>query len=328
MLLELPHGKSLNLGSPIPIMGIVNVTPDSFSDGGVYATRDAAIEHGVSLAAQGAAILDIGGESTRPGHVAVAADQELSRVIPVIAGLHGRVAAPISVDTMKARVAAAAIEAGASIVNDVWGLQYDREMARVVADTGAGVVLMHNRTSIDPELDIVADILAFLARSIEIALAAGVERRRILIDPGFGFGKTKAQNLEAIRRLRELTVLGCPILLGVSLQVDFRGRDRPEDPGGANGGFDRRRHRRRRQRRGGLKGSRRGRACRGHAGAERDRGRAAGLERELNVASGPVVEASLGLGGYIGDVAGSFIHALRSLCDAPEVACGARRRSI
>jgi dihydropteroate synthase len=214
--LELPNGKSVNVGSPIPIMGIVNVTPDSFSDGGAYATSDAAIEHGVSLAAQGAAVLDIGGESTRPGAVAVAADEELSRVIPVIAGLHGRVAAPISIDTMKARVAAAAIEAGASIVNDVWGLQYDREMARVVADTGAAVVLMHNRTSIDPELDIVADVLGFLVRSIDVALAAGVERRRLLIDPGFGFGKTKAQNLELVRRLRELTVLGCPILLGVS----------------------------------------------------------------------------------------------------------------
>jgi dihydropteroate synthase len=221
LLLELPHSKSVNLGSPIPIMGIVNVTPDSFSDGGAYATRDAAVEHGISLAAQGAAILDIGGESTRPGAVAVAADEELSRVIPVIAGLHGRVATPISVDTMKARVAAAAIEAGASIVNDVWGLQYDREMARVVADTGAAVVLMHNRTSVDPELDIVADVLAFLVRSIDLALAAGVADHRLLIDPGFGFGKTKAQNLELVRRLRELTVLGCPILLGVSRKSTF-----------------------------------------------------------------------------------------------------------
>lgn len=221
MLIDLPHGKSLNLSSPIAIMGIVNVTPDSFSDGGVYATTAAAVEHGVRLAAEGAGILDIGGESTRPGAVAVAADEELSRVIPVIAGLRGRVAPPISVDTMKARVAAAAIEAGASIVNDVWGLQHDREMARVVADTGAAVVLMHNRASVEPELDIVADILAFLVRSIEIALAAGVVRGKLLVDPGFGFGKTKAQNLEVVRRLRELTVLGCPILLGVSRKSTF-----------------------------------------------------------------------------------------------------------
>jgi dihydropteroate synthase len=221
LLLELPHGKSLTIGSPIPIMGIVNVTPDSFSDGGVYSSTAAAVEHGASLEAQGAAILDIGGESTRPGATPVAADDELSRVIPVIAALRTRITAPISIDTMKARVAAAAIQAGASIVNDVWGLQHDREMARVVADTGAAAILMHNRESVDPELDIIADILGFLSRSIDIALAAGIERRRLSIDPGFGFGKTKAQNLELVRRLRELTVLGCPILLGVSRKSTF-----------------------------------------------------------------------------------------------------------
>jgi dihydropteroate synthase len=221
LLLELPHGKSLTIGSPIPIMGIVNVTPDSFSDGGVYSSTAAAVEHGASLEAQGAAILDIGGESTRPGATPVAADDELSRVIPVIAALRTRITAPISIDTMKARVAAAAIQAGASIVNDVWGLQHDREMARVVADTGAAAILMHNRESVDPELDIIADILGFLSRSIDIALAAGIERRRLSIDPGFGFGKTKAQNLELVRRLRELTALGCPILLGVSRKSTF-----------------------------------------------------------------------------------------------------------
>jgi dihydropteroate synthase len=221
LLLELPHGKSLTIGSPIPIMGIVNVTPDSFSDGGVYSSIAAAVEHGASLEAQGAAILDIGGESTRPGATPVAADDELLRVIPVIAALRERVTAPISIDTMKARVAAVAIQAGASIVNDVWGLQHDREMVRVVADTGAAAVLMHNRESVDPELDIIADVLGFLSRSIDIALAAGIERRRLSIDPGFGFGKTKAQNLELVRRLRELTVLGCPILLGVSRKSTF-----------------------------------------------------------------------------------------------------------
>jgi dihydropteroate synthase len=221
LLLNLPHGKSVKIGSPIPIMGIVNVTPDSFSDGGVHATTAAAVEHGASLEAEGAAILDIGGESTRPGATAVGEEEELSRVIPVIAALHGRVAIPISIDTMKARVAAAAIEAGASIVNDVWGFQRDREMARVVADTGAAAVLMHNRASVDPELDVMADILGFLSRSIDIALAAGIERGRLWIDPGFGFGKNKAQNLESVRRLRELTVLSCPILLGVSRKSTF-----------------------------------------------------------------------------------------------------------
>ncbi len=215
-MLSLPHGKTLILGSPIPLMGIVNVTPDSFSDGGAFATAAAAAEHGERLAADGAAMLDVGGESTRPGASAVAIEEELSRVIPVIADLCRRVAPPISVDTTKAGVAAAALAAGASVVNDVWGFQRDPEMARVVADTGAMAVLMHNRASVDPELDIVADILAFLSRSIDMALAAGVAHERLLIDPGFGFGKTAAQNLELIRRLRELAVLGCPVLLGVS----------------------------------------------------------------------------------------------------------------
>jgi dihydropteroate synthase len=216
LILSLPHGKTLTLGSPIPVMGIVNVTPDSFSDGGVFASVDAAVAHGERLAAEGAAILDIGGESSRPGASAVAQEEEISRVIPVIAELGRRVAPPISVDTMKARVAAAALGAGASIVNDVWGFQRDREMARVVADSGAAAVLMHNRQTVDPGLDIVADILDFLSRSIDIALAAGVARERLLIDPGFGFGKTPAQNLEAVRRLPVFAALGCPILLGVS----------------------------------------------------------------------------------------------------------------
>jgi dihydropteroate synthase len=216
LTLFLSHGKSLGLGSPIPVMGVVNATPDSFSDGDAFASADEAAAHGERLAAEGAAIVDVGGESTRPGADAVAADEEMSRVLPVIAALRGRVDVPISVDTSKARVAAAALKAGASIVNDVWGFQRDSEMARVVADSGAAAALMHNRASVDPELDIVADILAFLSRSIEIALAAGVAEERLLVDPGFGFGKTPAQNLQLIRRLRELAALGRPVLLGVS----------------------------------------------------------------------------------------------------------------
>ena len=216
MILSLPHGKTLTLGAPIPLMGIVNVTPDSFSDGGAFASAAAAVEHAERLIAEGAAILDVGGESTRPGAGAVAAEEEIARVIPVIGALHQRLAAPISIDTMKARVAAAAIEAGASIINDVWGFQRDPEMARVTADAGAAAVLMHNRASKDPGLDIVADIIAFLSRSIDLALAAGVARERLILDPGFGFGKTPAQNFELIRRLAELAALGCPILLGVS----------------------------------------------------------------------------------------------------------------
>ena len=216
VILSLPHGKTLTLGSPIPLMGIVNVTPDSFSDGGAFATAAAAVEHGERLAAEGAAILDVGGESTRPRAEAVAAEEEMARAIPAVAELHRRVPQPISIDTMKARVAAAAVKAGASIVNDVWGFQRDPEMARVVADTGAAAVLMHNRVHVDAGLDVIADILDFLSHSIDIALDAGVTRERLLVDPGFGFGKTPAQNLELICRLRELGALGCPILLGVS----------------------------------------------------------------------------------------------------------------
>ena len=216
MTLLLPHGKSLDLGSPIAVMGIVNVTPDSFSDGGAFASADEAAAHGERLAAEGAAILDVGGESTRPGASAVGADEEMARVLPVIAALRGRVAQPISVDTSKARVAAAALQAGASIVNDVWGFQRDPEIAHVVADAGAAAVLMHNRASVDPELDIIADILAFLRRSIDVALKAGVAEERLIVDPGFGFGKTPAQNLQLVRRLRELAALGRPVLLGVS----------------------------------------------------------------------------------------------------------------
>lgn len=143
-------------------------------------------------------------------------DEEMARVVPVIAALRRRVAQPISIDTMKARVAAAALEVGASIVNDVWAFQRDREMARVVADSGAAAVLMHNRASVDPELDIIADILAYLSRSIDLALAAGVAEEKLWVDPGFGFGKTPAQNLQLIRRLREVAALGRPVLLGVS----------------------------------------------------------------------------------------------------------------
>lgn len=216
LTLLLPHGKSLGLGSPIPVMGIVNVTPDSFSDGGAFASAEEAAAHGERLAAEGAAMLDVGGESTRPGASAVTVDEEMARVVPVIAALRRRVAQPISIDTMKARVAAAALEVGASIVNDVWAFQRDREMARVVADSGAAAVLMHNRASVDPELDIIADILAYLSRSIDLALAAGVAEEKLWVDPGFGFGKTPAQNLQLIRRLREVAALGRPVLLGVS----------------------------------------------------------------------------------------------------------------
>ena len=216
LTLLLPNGKSLTLGSAVAVMGIVNVTPDSFSDGGAFATAAQAAAHGERLVAEGAAILDVGGESTRPGASAVSAEEETARVIPVIAALHGRLAQPISVDTTKAGVAAAAIAAGASIVNDVWGFQHDPEIARVVADSGAAAVLMHNRASVDAEIDIVAEVIAFLKRSIDIALKAGVADDKLIVDPGFGFGKTPVQNLQLVRRLHDVAALGFPVLLGVS----------------------------------------------------------------------------------------------------------------
>jgi dihydropteroate synthase len=216
LTLHLPHGHSLTLGGPTLVMGIVNVTPDSFSDGGLFADVESAVAHGVRLVDEGAAILDVGGESTRPNAEPVAADTEEARVVPVVAALAAGIAAPISIDTYKASVAAAAIESGASIVNDVWGFQRDADMARVVAATGAAAVLMHNRAAVDPAADIVADMLAFLSRSIDIALAAGVAEDKLWVDPGFGFGKTPEQNLIAVRRLGALKALGRPVLLGVS----------------------------------------------------------------------------------------------------------------
>jgi dihydropteroate synthase len=216
LTLHLPHGQSLTLGGPTLVMGIVNVTPDSFSDGGRFADIETAVFHGARLVEEGAAILDVGGESTRPTAEPLPAEMEKARVLPVVAALAASVATPISIDTYKASVAAAAIEAGASIVNDVWGFQCDADMARVVAATGAAAVLMHNRAAVDPAIDIVADILAFLSRSIDIALAAGVAEDKLWVDPGFGFGKTPEQNLIAVRRLGALKALGRPILLGVS----------------------------------------------------------------------------------------------------------------
>ncbi len=216
VVLTLPGGKSLTLGLRPLVMGIVNVTPDSFSDGGQFADDEAAVAHGLQLVAEGADILDIGGESTRPGHAPVSAEDEIARTVPVVAAVCQQTSVPVSIDTMKARVAEAAIDAGAAMVNDVWGFQHDPDLARVVAERGVPVVLMHNRVHENAELDVVAEVLAFLSRSIEIALRAGVAHSQIIVDPGFGFGITHAQSLTLVRDLERLKVLGCPILLGVS----------------------------------------------------------------------------------------------------------------
>jgi dihydropteroate synthase len=212
------------------IMGVVNVTPDSFSDGGLFLDPDAAIRQGLELDAEGAAILDIGGESTRPGAAPVTAEEELHRVLPVITGLVAAgVRAQISIDTSKATVAAEALLAGATIVNDVTALRGDPEMGAVVASTGAALCLMHmlgdpRTMQDDPRYeDVVGEVKAFLVERMGVAIAAGVPEERIILDPGIGFGKTLAHNLELLRRLDELVAVGRPVLIGTS-RKSFLGR--------------------------------------------------------------------------------------------------------
>ena len=201
-------------------MGVLNVTPDSFSDGGAFADVESALLYGLRMAAEGAAIVDVGGESTRPGALPVSAELELARVLPVIAGLAAE-GIPVSVDTSKAEVAHAALTAGAVLVNDVTALRGDPEMASVIAEAGADVCLMHMlgepRTMQDAPTygDVVAEVESFLAERAEVAIAAGVPEERIVLDPGIGFGKTLAHNLELLRALPRLARLG-PLLLGVS----------------------------------------------------------------------------------------------------------------
>ncbi|MGA0593673.1 dihydropteroate synthase [Enterovirga sp. CN4-39] len=204
------------LGRRTLVMGILNVTPDSFSDGGLYQAREAALAHALQLEAEGADILDIGGESTRPGYVPVPAEEEQARVISVIEAIAPRLGIPISIDTYKASTARAALAAGATIVNDIWGLQRDPDIASVAAEHGAPVIVMHNRETIDPSLDIMDEMRAFFGRSLEIARQAGIPDRHVILDPGIGFGKSWEQHLEALRRLPELKALGFPILVGVS----------------------------------------------------------------------------------------------------------------
>lgn len=204
------------LGRRTLVMGILNVTPDSFSDGGLFRGEAEARAQAGTLVAEGAAILDIGGESTRPGHTPVPAEEEQARVLPVIRALAPQLSVPISIDTYKASTAKVALEAGATIVNDVWGLQREPEIARVAAAHGAPVIIMHNRETIDPAIDIVADMLRFFERSLDIARAAGIADADIVLDPGVGFGKSWEQHLEALRRLPEIRALGFPLLVGVS----------------------------------------------------------------------------------------------------------------
>ena len=208
--------RLLALGRPI-VMGVLNVTPDSFSDGGRFLDPAAALEQARQMVAQGADILDIGAESTRPygGAQAVPSAEEMRRLAPVLPAAV-TLGVPVSIDTMKAAVAKWALEAGAAIVNDVWGLQRDSELARIVAETAVPVIIMHNREAADPSIDIMADISAFFRRSLEIAALAGIARGNIVLDPGIGFGKTAEQSLTAIARIGELKSFGLPLLVGAS----------------------------------------------------------------------------------------------------------------
>ena len=220
------------------VMGVLNVTPDSFSDGGRYLENDAAVRHGLGLIEEGAAILDVGGESTRPGAEPVGADEERRRVVPVIEGLAGRGGSvQISIDTSKASVAAAALDAGATLVNDVTALRGDPAMAELVAERGVECCLMHmlgepRTMQVDPHYDdVVSDVKAFLEERMAAAIRAGVAEDRILLDPGIGFGKTLEHNLELLARLSEIVALGRPVVIGTS-RKSFLGRlTGREDPG-------------------------------------------------------------------------------------------------
>lgn len=229
--MQFPELQSRPLAEPWPLlMGIVNVTPDSFSDGGVLGSVQAAVAHGLRLVADGADLLDVGGESTRPGADTVPAGEEICRVVPVIRGLRERgVTLPISVDTMKADVAAAALDAGADIVNDVTAGTGDAAMLPLCAERRCLLILMHMRgmprtmQQAPAYTDVVTEVRDYLAGRISAAESAGIARDHLWIDPGFGFGKLPAHNLELLRRLNELAALGLPVLLGVSRKSTLGG---------------------------------------------------------------------------------------------------------
>jgi dihydropteroate synthase len=204
------------IGKRPVVMGILNLTPDSFHDGGRFAGTDAALGHARAMAQAGCDVVDVGGESTRPGAAPVAEAEELRRIETVFAALAAALEVPLSIDTSKSAVAARALELGAILVNDVWGLQKDPAMAATVAAADAAVVVMHNRLQKDPAIDIIADIRAFFARSLALAQAAGIPRSRVILDPGVAFGKTSRQNVQVIERIAELFDFGCPILVGLS----------------------------------------------------------------------------------------------------------------
>ena len=220
---RLPSGKELTIGEGTLVMGILNVTPDSFSDGGKWNTLDKALDHALSMVEDGAAIIDVGAESSRPGFVPVSAAEEIERLAPFLEHIAPKIPVPISIDTFKAETARAALRLGADILNDIWGLQYAAEergaMARVAAECRAPVVVMHNQAGTEYRADIIAAMQDFFRESCAIAEAAGVAKESLIFDPGIGFGKTPAANIEVLHRLHELTMLDgeeYPLLLGAS----------------------------------------------------------------------------------------------------------------
>lgn len=226
-------GKEFDTEHQTYIMGILNVTPDSFSDGGRYSRLDAALSHAEKMIKEGADIIDVGGESTRPGHVQITDEEETERVAPIIEALKKEFDIPVSVDTYKSRVARAALTAGADLVNDIWGLKYDPDMAAVIAESGAACCLMHNRESVD-YVRFIPEFLDDMRECVRLADEAGIARDRILLDPGVGFGKTYEMNLEIISRLYIMHELKLPILLGTSrksvigLTLDLPAQEREE----------------------------------------------------------------------------------------------------
>lgn len=204
------------IGSKPLLMGILNLTPDSFSDGGRFSNVDAAVAQALRLVADGADIVDIGAESTRPGATPVPEAQELARIEPILGAVSRAIAAPISIDTYKASVARRAVQLGACVVNDIWGLQKDPAMAGTVAETGAAVVVMHNRASVDPDIDILSDMRRFFDHSLYLAARAGIPQAHIMLDPGIGFGKSQLQNLQALQGLARFADYNLPMLVGVS----------------------------------------------------------------------------------------------------------------
>jgi len=214
---QLAHGRHLDLGSKAVVVGILNVTPDSFSDGGLFAGRDEALAQARRMVEEGAVVIDIGGESTRPGASAVTGKEEQARVLPVIEALASSGKALISVDTYREDTARLAVAAGAHIVNDVWGLQREPGIARVAAETGAGLVIMHTGRDRQKLPDVIDDQFFFLRKSLEIAQASGIADDQIVLDPGFGFAKeTAEENLDLMARFSELHALGYPLMAGTS----------------------------------------------------------------------------------------------------------------